>query len=247
MRLLKLFFAFILLLIIAASASFVYFKISAQDTGNNFFNSSLRYKFARYPIMRQILGLHFDGDARSDYLGTRDKKILIKIIPMNGLGIDEDAIKLFSEHVQKITGKTTSYLYYPPILYRPESTLEELQTMLEANSASVPSQTAALNIIIAGKNTRDDMLLGSTLRENGIVLFENVLNDNMRNEKPERIDSYLATLLLHEFGHQLGLSHNSLSGCLMNENTDFSDKGRLLTATNDFCDSEKDEIKKMIF
>ena len=53
----------------------------------------------------------------------------------------------------------------------------------------------------------------------------------------------MSSLLLHEFGHQLGLGHNATSGCLMNAQTEFSDGGKLLEKINDFCPDEKNQIK----
>jgi predicted Zn-dependent protease len=68
----------------------------------------------------------------------------------------------------------------------------------------------------------------------------------MRNDTMDNFDSQIVSLLLHEFGHQLGLDHNSTQGCLMNAQTEFSDRGKLLEEIDDFCDHEKNQIKNMI-
>jgi predicted Zn-dependent protease len=243
----KIIIIFLLLIIIFTAFGYVFLKYSAQNTGSNFFNDNLRYKFARYPLMRQILGLHFDGDARADYLGLRYKTIKIKIVPMNGLYLSENTAKIFSDKIRETTVKPTAYSYYPNVSYKPTSSSEDLQKELDSLGYAWSPTEAVVYVLIASQKNDDSNLLGSTVGENGIVLFENTLANNMRSDSPKNLENYTATLLLHEFGHQIGLEHNSLPDCLMNEKTEFSDQGRLLEKLDDFCDFEKQEIKKMVF
>ena len=49
------------MIIIIISFGFCYFRMSAQSETKNYFNENLRYKFARYPFFRNILGLHSQG------------------------------------------------------------------------------------------------------------------------------------------------------------------------------------------
>ncbi|MDO9231189.1 MAG: hypothetical protein Q7U36_01760 [bacterium] len=246
MRIVKFLFVIILLLSISGLAIFMYFRFSALDTGSNFFNDNLRYKFARYPMMRQALGLHFDGDAKADYLGDRYKNISIKIVAMNGLEISDETAKIFAKKVEEITGKKTIYLFRPGIKYEASINMGDLQKELEKNNSSPSSQGAIIYVFIASQKKDDSANLGSTLLENGIVIFKNSLSNSMRNDTQINLDTHMSSLLLHEFGHQLGLGHNAISGCLMNAQTEFSDGGRLLEKIGDFCPDEKNQIKKTI-
>lgn len=238
---------FFLLLVIFLIASFIYLKTSAQDLGSNFFNDNWRYEFARHPMARKILGLHFDGDAKYDYLGPRYSNITIKIIPMKGLSINNRAAESFSQKVQATTGKPTKYLVYPDIAFSLTSYREDLEKQLPEDSTVLPSQGAIIYLIVASQKKDDSNLLASTLKENGIVLFESTLENDMRSDTSQKFDEYLAGLLLHEFGHQIGLNHNAFLECLMNEKTEFSDSGSLIDMKDDFCEFEKEEIKKMKF
>ncbi|MFZ2189142.1 MAG: hypothetical protein WAV73_06295 [Candidatus Moraniibacteriota bacterium] len=242
MRIIKLLVVILLVFVIIVSFGFAYLKASAQNTGSNYFNNNLRYKFARYPVARKILGLHFDGDAKADYLGNRYQNITIKIISMNGLGISDETAKVFSKRVENITGKKTKYLFYPSIPYKSLMGAEELRKSLGAMGSS---RDAAIYVFVVSQDA-DSGILGSTVLENGIGLFKNSLANDMRMDSEENVDSYVASLLLHEFGHQIGLGHNSVSGCLMNERTEFSDGGRLLEKIGDFCEFEKKQIKNSI-
>jgi hypothetical protein len=242
MRIVKILVIIVLLGVIIISFGFVYFKVSAQNTGSNYFNDNLRHKFARYPAVRQILGLHFDGDAKADYLGNRYQNITIKIISMEGLDISDEAAEVFAKRVENITGKKTKYLFYPNIPYKSLIGAEELRKSLGSMGSS---QDAVAYVFIVSQDA-DSEILGSTVLENGMVLFKNPLTNDMWKDNEENVDSYIASLLLHEFGHQLGLGHNSVSGCLMNEKAEFSDGGRLLREINDFCEFEKKQIKKSV-
>lgn len=235
---------FILLLIILATSSYIFLKISAQSTESNFFNDNLRGKFACHPLTRKILGLHFDGDARSDYLGSRYDNITLKIVSMEGLEIDNETAELFADKIQKATEKTTKYSFHSTILFSPTTNSKNLEGIIK-NSYDLPSQGAVIYIAIASREDNDGKLLGSTLRENGIVLFKNTAMDSMRSDSAENLKGYLAALMLHEFGHQIGLDHNNIPGCLMNEETEFSDSGRLLDNKSDFCDFEREQIKQI--
>ena len=236
-----------LLLIILVSASFIYLKTAAQENKNNFFNDNLRYRFARYPLLRNILGLHYDGDAKYDYLGPETKNITIRIIPMEGMSVSDETVKVFFQNVQVITGKTAKYVNYPPIAFHSTSNLPDLRKQLIENNYSSPDQEAVIYLIIAGQKENDTDQLGSTLQENGIVVFQNTLMDHMRMDTPQNVEKYEAALMLHEFGHQIGLDHNPIPGCLMNEQTEFMDIGRIAEMKNDFCDVEKEQIRNMKF
>jgi hypothetical protein len=236
-----------LLIIIAGSASYIFLKTSAQDLEKNYFNDNLRYIFARYPMFREILGLHFDGDAKSDFLGTRYKNIIIRVIPMNGLYINNETIAALAEKIQKITGKTTLYVPSQNVPFSTTSTAEELQKNMLSNSYPVTSRDVVLYLLIANQKSESEDQTGSTLRENGIVLFTGTLMKFASGSKDINIEKYQVGILLHEFGHQIGLPHNDLPGCLMNDKTEVGAGAKTSEILDDFCDFEKEQISKMVF
>jgi predicted Zn-dependent protease len=238
---------FLLLILIGGIFSFIYLRVSSQSIENNFFNEKLRYKFARYPFFRKTLALHFDGDARFDYLSPKYDKITVKIITMDGLYLNNKIAESFVEKVQKTTGKNAEYVYFKSIPFASSSSMENLRKQLEKNEQISSGDEAVLYVVLAGQNSEVANRLGSTLNENGVVFFGKTAESYMRNDNGDNFQNFATSLLLHEFGHQIGLPHNDDYGCLMNKNSDFRDDGVIVDINKDFCESEKKEISEMIY
>src|SRR3989344_9068101 len=99
----------LLLLVILFTFGFVVLKSQANGPDDNYFNRELRSRFAVYPILRSILNLRFDGDARADYLGADYKKIVIEVDLMEDIGVHYEALDLLRSRIENITGKETMY------------------------------------------------------------------------------------------------------------------------------------------
>src|SRR4051812_35000059 len=99
-----------LLVIIAISFSFIILRILANGSENNFFNLEYREKFAQKEFWRQVLGLHFDGDEKSDYLGSHYSKIVIEVDEMVGLSVPTQSLELLKQKMSTATGKEVSYV-----------------------------------------------------------------------------------------------------------------------------------------
>lgn len=238
-----------LLVIIFASFSFVFSKLQARGDENNFFNRELRAKFAEYPLMRKILGLHNDGDGSADYLGKSFQKILVEADLTDTTTIRLSALELFKDRVQAITGKETSYLISDrKMIYERELTREKIARIVKKyRNYGQASDTAAIYFMVLPKYHEEPQLLGLTFEEYGVILFAEALADFTRSN-PDTSANYEVSTALHEFGHQLGLPHNDEPRCLMNESIEtghvaFEDPEDVLT---DFCDYEKDQLWRKI-
>lgn len=245
----KFFATFLLLIVIFLCGSFVYLKFAANGSENNYFNANLREKFARYPVLRKIIGLHYDGDGKYDYLGPKYGEIAIKVVSMKGVYVSNEILRELSLKIERITNKKTSYQYLADDFpFSQVSTLESIQSQFKKQNYSISKDKADLFLIIAGRNT-DENRIGSTLKENSIVLFENSLLDATRNDalkdNVDLLEGYATSTLLHEFGHQIGLNHNEYTGCLMNEKAEFSNLPQYADIISDFCEYEKEEVGKM--
>jgi len=240
----------ILTLLIVASFGFVFLKISANGPESNYFNSKLRYKLARSYRWRNLLGLHYDGDAKADYLGSTYNKILIRVISMEGLYIDQEILDNLAGKIQEITWKKAQYVYaVNQIPFAQSSGLDDLKKQIAGQKKyENRSNSAPLFLVLAYQKKDNATNVGSTLEEDGIVLFEDALVKNYSSNNDVAVfDQYASGVLLHEFGHQIGLPHNNFPDCLMNPSVEINSQERAREILNDFCDYEKSQIKKIIF
>lgn len=242
----KFFVIVVLLLIIVFSFGFAWLKSQAQGAENNYFNSRLREKFARIPLWRTVLGLHYDGDAKADYLGHRYRKILIEVDVMDKTEVNLAALDLLVEKIAASTGKPTTYLVSDQSIPYKETLNSQQIGDLVTRYRNHQSQgdTAAVYLLYGSRDEHSPSLLGSTYREDGIILFEDSLQQ-FTAENPKILADYEESTALHEFGHQLGLPHNNVPFCLMNERADeiLAITERPGDAIVDFCKFEKDLIQ----
>ncbi|TSD01921.1 MAG: hypothetical protein Athens071425_236 [Parcubacteria group bacterium Athens0714_25] len=239
----KFLLVFVLLVIIILSSGYSLMKISAHGSENNYFNRRIRIQISQYPMMRKILSLHYDGDARADYLGKKNDSILVKVIPMEGLYISDKIMEDFVSKIQETIEKPTHYQYSGEQLeYRQFSDFKDLSFQLDDVRRGDVSREAVLYLFIANNRQDDPNQIGSTLQENGIVLFEGDLLANSGG-KMEMFSRNIVGTLMHEFGHQIGLRHNEYFDCLMNPVQEFDGREKLNDVTVDFCDWEKNAIQ----
>ncbi len=237
----------ILIFIITVTSSYIFFKIEAQSLEGNYFNNNLRVSLGRYPVMRRVLGLHFDGDAKADYLGPRYGSIAIRVISMKGLSIDSGILKSLSEKIQKTTGKPTRYVLWDMEMpFAASSSVEDLRAYLKRETFSGSSKGVSLYLMVANELEGQSDQIGSTVQENGIALFDSSLL-KYEHSDGEIFDQFAIGVLLHEFGHQIGLAHNDYPGCLMNPSIEFSDSNRVSEIVDDFCQEERQEMSQMTF
>lgn len=241
----------LLLGIILCLFSFIYLKISANGAENNFFNAQWRHKIAKNYFARQTLGLHDSGDARSDYLGDDSEEILIEVNSMEGLGINDSLLEELAGRIGSITGKTARYIYLDKgVAYDDSSRINNLENIAKKHRVYYrKNRQSVFYILVAGGLTDEPARLGSTLGNDGVILFLDTLNKYTvgysANHDPEVLDKSAVEVLLHEFGHQLGLEHNEKPGCLMSEQTEFSIDRKKEDIVLDFCEFEKKELAEL--
>jgi|GEM_PF-781627 hypothetical protein len=234
-----------LLLIIILSFSYVALKLLANGSEGNFFNKNYRAKFAANPFLRQLIGLHFDGDAKSDYLGSRYKKILIEIDQMEGLDLPKPAMDLLAKNITAATGKEVVLDYSDVIPFQPNVSTADIDKLVKQyRNASFASDSAKLYLLYLPQFDDNVDHLGSTYQEYGMLLFDTALR-NFTKDSPDTFNNYVESTALHEFGHQIGLQHNQQPDCIMYE---YADENHVIRenpsdVVTDFCDYEKSLIE----
>lgn len=236
----------VLLIVIVSSFGFAWLRGMARGGEDSYFNRAWRERFAAYPWMRAALGLHFDGDARADYLGARYQKILIEVDEMSGEEVSPAVLDLLVQKVTLATGKPASYIFSDRSLPSEEKLDRSAIAKIVSRYRNYRSGNgaAALYLLYGSRDALDDNSLGTTYDEYGMVLFGDRLDEFVgQNSRTE--DAYVASTALHEFGHQIGLPHNSEPGCLMNESVEQADMAwqRPRDVITDFCDYEKSLIR----
>lgn len=239
----KLFTVLFLVVIIAITLGFISLRVLAQGDEESNFNRNYRSKLSAYPIVRKMLGMHFDGDGKADYLGNSGNEILIEVDSLIGLQIDSAPLKLLAEKISAITGKEAFYLFSDSnIAYKESLNRDDIKEIVKTNRDY--KKPGSFYVLIASKDMEVERTLGITFEEYGVVIFADRIDDfTMAN--PETKDNYIESTILHEFGHQIGLPHNDLEGCLMNEKAEESQVARENPndVLVDFCDYEKEQVR----
>lgn len=236
-----------LMVIIVVSFGFIYLKVSAHGSEHNYFNKNLRTSIAQYPLMRSVIGLHYDGDAKYDYLGKEADRIVIEVDSMEGLDVSDGAIERLSDRINKITDKEVSIRYSDmDIPYQQQVDFEELREIKEKYHYHKASEgVVVIYILIASMSNDSENKLGSTLQEDGIVFFQSNFEQMFDVHDQDNYENIISGTLLHEFGHQLGLDHNDNDGCLMNGMNVYDTNLRYADITVDFCEKEIEEMAQI--
>jgi len=242
----KFFVALGLLIIIALSFGFVYFKIQAQGPLDNYFNMHMRFQLAKSRVLRSALGLHDVGDGRFDYLGRSYKKIKIEVDVMDSEEMQISALDMLKDKIQAVTGKPTTYIISDHAIpfVRELNHDKVIKIVNQYQDYKSGGDTAVVYLLYASRDQDQPDTLGKTNQEDGIVLYGDKLHEFTASE-PQVLPQYEESTALHEFGHLLGLSHNDEPGCLMNERAEQSHtaQARPEAVITDFCTYEKSVIE----
>ncbi|MBU1149195.1 matrixin family metalloprotease [Patescibacteria group bacterium] len=216
----------LLLLIILFCASFVVFRYYGNQIEANWFNDQVREYLTRYPLLRGIYALHWDGDAKSDYLSTNDyQKLIVEIDSIEACQkyfINNDSlINQISELVQKPEGVKIVVgdpLDDDEMVYLDSNSMDRaingIKDRLQDNKSK--DQHAVLYVLCLDYNRDAPTNIGLTYQDDTVLLFFDEI-EKLTKENPDSLPIYLKTTLLHEFGHQLGLGHVDDNNCLMAE------------------------------
>ncbi len=236
---------FLLLLIIAIGV-FIYLKVQVMGDPNSKFNQTTRYSLARHSFLRTILGLHNAGDARSTFLSGTDPLAIVWFKPQTD-EVDEGVLKKFVELVSHYTGRQVQ-LFGPGALDEGKFSLSNSSKLEVKNVQFVPPGTDTLLLVFAADyEPRLDQELSTTVGENEIALS---LNSHLKfvNSDDYLLKKYLLSSLLHEFGHEIGLAHNTDPSCIMSTHAGFENKPLETVGQQDpqdYCSQEKIEIGKI--
>ncbi len=236
---------FLLIITIIGSFGFVILKSSAMGRTDNYFNKNFRESFSDSIFLRKVLGLNFDGDAKSDYLGKHYSEITIEVDAVTGYSISPSTMGSVAAMIEALTGKKTTFVYSDEHLpYSGSQSLDELEFITSKHrDLSLSDNSALLYVLAIGSDFDEPDFLGSTINENGIVIFEDTLL-GFTEINPQLYEMFILSTILHEFGHQLGLGHNMDPKCLMNEEADqrslvFQNPNEVVV---EFCAEEEQEL-----
>jgi hypothetical protein len=205
---------FLLCLIILILGTFIYLKASSLGDENSYFNQNTRYKLGKYGIMRVILSLHKDGDARAEYL-LGSSPIVVEVVEAEGIDMDNGVLEEFGKKVQEYTGRPVK-LYNVDTMKSGVLTDEDLPGVVSSFRRHKTIGGAGLFIIYAQDFEGNENEIGRTYKEYGILLSHNKIS-TLTNHYSSARKQYVISTLLHEFGHQIGLDHNPGPDCVMNE------------------------------
>ncbi len=242
----------LLIIVIIVSFGFVGIRYSANaDEQDNWFNNEHRESFARYKYLRDVLGLHWDGDAKADYLLNRKyTKLRIEVDRYDGCVISANAISTFVSVIEpiidkpgeiKITMNDTISLGFESY------DSEQIRALTDRyKSFSTRGDEAVLYILCLNKYFEAPSNIGHTVFEDGIVIFWETITELVQGNQ-DVIDSYVISTLLHEFGHQLGVDHVDNEQCIMAASVESPAPvdGAVSRAATEYCDEELEEIQKV--
>ena len=235
-----------LLMVILVSFGFVTLKLAASADEHNWFNKHWRSTFAANPRMRGLLGLHFDGDGRADYLGPQTKHILIEVDAMDSVPVDYQALDMLISKIGTVTGKDVEYVVSDQNVPVAKVVNKEKigDIVKQYRNFENHGDTATVYLLFMNEYTDESKLLGLTYKEYGIVIFAKALQDFTDNNRKALL-LYEESTALHEFGHQIGMNHNNEPGCLMNEHAESAHMAlqNPQDVITDFCAYEKALLK----
>lgn len=234
----------ILVTAIAASLAFILIKTASLGSLDNWFNLNYRSEVAEIPLLRQILGLNLDGDAKTDYLSRERDNIVVEVDTVAGLAFSPRTLEIAEAKMEQITGKQVTFIESSQI---PEPAADDFELRQLYDTYKIHKATdvtAVFYLLYAVRNKNRPGVVGETLQEDGAVLFA----EDIINLKSNNLAEIEASTILHEFGHQLGLPHVSVKNCIMNETLEVG--GRLERISTEFCEEELElinQIKNLLF
>lgn len=232
----------ILLLVIGGCTAFIFLKIQSLGPENSSFNQTTRYTLGKYPIVRYILGLHLDGDARAEYL-VGNSPIVVEIVQAPNAHLTEAVIKQFTDKVTKYTGRQTSVINVDIIKPGILNDVDLSEVVKNYRRHIFPGQPN-LFVIYANDFAGGESEAARTYKEFGMVISDSKLSA-VTGPYKEGLDQYIISTMLHEFGHQLGLDHININGCIMDADVESpgaqSNFTGIYTPVN-FCLEELDKL-----
>ena len=227
---------------VAATAALLQF--SPQGTAT----IEIRAGLIRHPSMRQLFNLHSQGDAHSDYLGAGTNRIVLQVYETPSQPVAAGVLSGLAARAESATGKLVTVNVATGELPDVVATSEaQRDAMLAPYNPPIPSMgEATMDVFIMGEDSDAPDEIGLTYRDDGIILFNGTLAGDLAHS-PQTVQPYQTSTLLHEFGHQLGLQHNTQPGCVMNPSADITDSLSVQAqdVVTNFCPYELGQINAL--
>lgn len=232
---------FLLLVIILFSGIFVYLKMQSLGDENSSFNQTTRYRLGKFGFFRTTLGLHKDGDSRAEYL-LKDSSIIIEFVQPSGAKLSEAVMEEFARKVSEYTGRNARVVNTDTVAagFINEG---QLAGIVRGNRRHFDGGSSNLFVMYVDDFPGSDKNVARTYQDFGMVISHDRLVHLVR-EYPSSLADYQLSTLLHEFGHQIGMVHNTTNGCIMNEVVESPAGGVFYGASTptSFCNEEIDQI-----
>lgn len=236
--------AIFLIFIIIVTGLFIFLKLELLGSPTSDFNKTTRIDLGKYPAVRFILGMKDYGDARKEYLTASGP---IKIIWFKPQLEDVDGVVLekFATLVRKYTEREVEVSFGGNI----DDVTVDKKSGLSANKffEVSPKYSTLYVFFTEDYKPRNEGELSSTLGSDGMVVSLKSHREFLQAYE-EKLDEYLVSSMLHEFGHQLGMGHINDPTCIMNAHAgEGEDAVQSFNFYNpqDFCQAEQDTISDL--
>jgi hypothetical protein len=166
---------------------FIFFKLQVLGSPTSHFNKTTRYDLGKFPIVRTVLGLHNDGDARKElFLGSGP--IIIKWFKPQLEEIDKPVLEKFAQLVEKYTERETKVVFVGNI----DDVTINKDSGLESNKIFEisPGATSLYVFFTQDYKPRGEQELASTLKENGIIISLGA-HRSFLQAYPDKVADYL--------------------------------------------------------
>lgn len=235
---------FFLLLFIALLGTFIFLKVQIMGDPNSDFNKTTRYNLGKYQLVRSALGMHSYGDARNWFLGSQNVGIVVEVVQARGTNIEDYILDNFAKDIKTYTGKQVT-IANTDLIKSSTLTDADLKEISKGYRHKFITGYSNLFVVYATDFEREGTEVGKTFSEFGIVLSDKRLREVAGNNR-QALSELIESTLLHEFGHQLSLEHNTEPGCVMNEQVEKPITRGVLNSiftSTEFCNLELNQLK----
>ncbi|MFA5135663.1 MAG: hypothetical protein WC505_07825 [Patescibacteria group bacterium] len=241
----------VLIIMVLIMAFYSTVRLAANSTNEaNWFNSSWRGAFSRIPLLRTIFLLHWDGDARANYLlSDPHTSLRIEIDAYDQCVFSDNILATVIEEIEKVTGKydavTVTESDTIP-LTNTRYTSKEIRGIKERyQTFKTEGSEAVLYVLCINEYDEAPTNIGHTVQEDGVVVFWEKISRLVKTNHA-LLEDYVASTILHEFGHQIGMKHVESPWCIMDEAIEAPPADvRLNYIPTSYCDEELEAVQKV--
>jgi len=195
--------------------------------------------------------LHWDGDAKTDYLlSDRFTSLKIEIDHYDQCQWSQDIIDRFRLEIEQVIDKpggvTVVQSNIIPLAKESYNRNEIRALANRYQNFSAKGDEAVLYVLCLNEYDEQPSNIGLTVYEDGVVIFWNTIR-KLVADNPATLSAYITSTILHEFGHQLGLDHIDYYHCIMSESVESPGNaaGALKTIPVTYCAEELEIIAEI--